>query len=73
MKHIKTFNEHYWDEIPLVGTTYRVAMPETRHKEVKEEEEEENENSLKHIAVMKNIGQIMQKQDQKQIRKHMFD
>lgn len=71
MKYIKTFNEHYWDEIPLVGTTYRVAMPETRHKEVREEEEEENEHSLKHVDVMKDISQTLQKQNQKEIRMHI--
>lgn len=71
MKYIKTFNEHYWDEIPLVGTTYRVAMPETRHKEVQEEERKENEHSLKHITAMKDISQTLQKENQKEIRMHI--
>ena len=71
MKYIKTFNEHYRDEIPLVGTTYRVAMPETKREEVQEEERKENEHSLKHVAVMKDISQTLQKQNQKEIRMHI--
>lgn len=67
MKYIKTFNEHSDD---FIINTNRIALGENESEKVAEEEKAEKENSLKHIAVMKNHDKIIKDQDKKQKEKH---